>query len=174
MSTFFSSFFSVFTLPVVLSLVGIFVLLGIIAFIKSLNSDESPKAKVELQYRKRPVVLDKREAAFFYELKKQLSEGYNIFPKMRIADFLETTATGRDYYKQRNKILPKHVDFLICDQYFKPLLAIEVNGSSHRQEKVQVNDALKKEIFEAAEIPLKTVTVGTDFVPAVQEIVKII
>lgn len=124
------------------------------------------------QYRARDSVFTRSEAAFFGELIRQLPDGYHVFPKMRVADVLETTARGRDYYRQRNKILPKHIDFMVCNQYFKPVVAIEVNGSSHRRARVQESDDLKKEIFEMVGIPLKTVPVGSSFASAVQEVVK--
>ena len=35
--------------------------------------------------------------------------------------------------KRRNQILPKHVDFLICNDRMTPLLAIELDGGSHNK-----------------------------------------
>ena len=61
---------------------------------------------------------------------------------------------------------------MVCNQYFKPVLAIEVNGNSHRYSKTQASDALKREIFEMVGIPLKTVPVGSSFASTVQEMVK--
>jgi len=121
-------------------------------------------------YRVRGSVLTRSEMAFFDELTRQLPTGYHVFPKMRIADILETTARGGDYYRQRNKILPKHIDFVVCNQYFKPVLAIEVNGSSHRYSKTQASDALKKEIFEVVGMPLEIVAVGSNFKEIIEKI----
>lgn len=113
-------------------------------------------------YRKRESVMDKREEAFFFELARQVPAGSYVFPKMRIADIIEAT-DGRGYYLHRNEILPKHIDFLICNGSFRPVLAIELNGSSHRREDRKESDREKREIFKAVGLPLEFVDVGTDF-----------
>lgn len=113
-------------------------------------------------YRKRITLLDKREMAFFFELQEQLPNGFYVFPKMRIADILDATE-GYGHRYRINKILPKHVDFVICNSEFKPIVAIELNGTSHqRQDRIE-RDALVKEIFAVAGMPLEVVNVGTDF-----------
>jgi hypothetical protein len=81
---------------------------------------------------------------------------------MRIADIIETKS-GRGYYKQRNKILPKHIDFLICDPDLKPVCAIEIDGSSHDAPERRERDELVNYIFKSVGIYLKRVQVGEDF-----------
>lgn len=106
--------------------------------------------------------MNQSEAAFFFELKRQLPEGYNIFPKMRIADMLDVP-NGREYYRMRNQILPKHIDFLVCDKSFAPIVAIELNGKSHlRQDRIE-RDQKIEEIFEGAKIPLVIAKTGESF-----------
>jgi hypothetical protein len=113
-------------------------------------------------YKKRSSVMNRSESAFFFELQKQLPHGYYIFPKMRIADIIETV-NGRGYYHMRNSILPKHIDFLICDSYFKPIVAIEVNGGYHNKPNQKEKDLIKKEIFENSGLRFETINVGTNF-----------
>ncbi len=120
-------------------------------------------------YKKRPSVMNRSESAFFFELQKQLPHGYYIFPKMRIADILETIS-GKGYYQMRNGILPKHVDFLICDSYFKPVVVIEVNGGYHNNSSQQEKDQIKKQIFQSAGILFETVNVGSDFSQSIAKI----
>ena len=138
----------------------IFVLVAVFAV--SLLKKSKNKIKKESIYKKRESVMNKSESAFFFELQKQLPSGYHIFPKMRIADIIETE-NGKGYYKMRDKILPKHVDFLICDSYFKPIVAIELNGGYHNNPNQQEKDSIKKEIFKSAGLSLETVNVGIDF-----------
>ena len=114
------------------------------------------------QYKKRYSVMNKSEAAFFFELEKQLPAGYHIFPKMRIADLMDAV-DGRGFYFRRNQILPKHVDFVVCDDKFRPMVAIEVNGDSHQRPDRIARDDLVKEIFADAQIPLEMVNVGASF-----------
>lgn len=119
-------------------------------------------SRKESVYKKRSSVMNRSESAFFFELQKQLPQGYYIFPKMRIADILETVS-GKGYYHMRNGILPKHIDFLICDPHFKPVVAIEVNGGYHNNPNQKEKDSIKREIFTKAGLPLETVDVGSDF-----------
>jgi hypothetical protein len=114
--------------------------------------------------------MDKREEAFFFELSKQLPAGFYVFPKMRIADIIETT-DGKGYYSHRNEILPKHIDFLICNVSFHPVLAIELNGSSHKREDRKESDNEKREIFETVGLPLEFIEVGTDFSSDVKNLI---
>ena len=121
------------------------------------------------RYRTRSSVMNKSERAFFFELQKQLPQGYYIFPNMRIADFIDAV-DGSGFYNRRNKILPKHIDFLICDQYFKPIVAVEVNGSSHRRADRVERDELVRKIFADANLPLEFVDVGTNFEQSVSKV----
>lgn len=124
-------------------------------------------------YRKRHSIMNKSEMAFFYELQKQIPKGYYIFPNMRIADFIDAV-NGKGFYNRRNKILPKHIDFLICNSYFNPILAIELNGSSHQRRDRIERDILVREIFESAKLPLEIVGVGNDFSTTVTRIFSIL
>ncbi len=120
-------------------------------------------------YKKRSSVMNNTESAFFFELQKQLPNNYYIFPKMRVADIIETKS-GRGYSHMRNSVLPKHIDFLICDSYFKPIVAIEVNGGYHNSHRQEQKDSIKKQIFEDAGLYFETVKVGTDFSQSIAKI----
>ncbi|MBP9668953.1 MAG: DUF2726 domain-containing protein [Candidatus Pacebacteria bacterium] len=111
------------------------------------------------------------EQALFFEIRKQLPAEYHLFPNMRIADVIDAVH-GVGFYNRRNKILPKHVDFLICDRSFKPIVAIELNGSSHQRADRIERDALVADIFSQAELPLEVVNVGTDFQTQVSTITE--
>ncbi|MCW3110922.1 MAG: hypothetical protein JWQ09_5428 [Segetibacter sp.] len=115
--------------------------------------------------------MSRSEAAFFFELEKQLPSGYYIFPKMRVADMLDIP-NGHSYYKLRNRALPKHIDFLICDHYFKPLVAIEINGTSHNNPYQQGSDRVKNEMFKDSGLRLETINVGTDFTHSIELLMK--
>lgn len=120
-------------------------------------------------YSKKESVMNQSEAAFFFELQRQLPEGYYIFPKMRIADMLDIP-NGHDYYRMRNKILPKHIDFLVCDKNFKPAVAIEINGASHNSFKQQEADRIKNDMFKDSGLPLETIDVGNSFNEAISRL----
>lgn len=131
---------------------------------------ERNQADIRKEFFIKNKLLVSSEQALFYELKKDLPEGYYIFPNMRLADIL-TTAHGHGYYKRRNILLPKHIDFVIADSNFKPVLGIELNGSSHNNLKQQERDDLKREVFKSAGLPLVTVNVGQTYSEVVPKII---
>ncbi len=123
----------------------------------------------QIKYKAKESIMSRSESAFFLELQKQFSQDYYIFPKIRVADILDIP-NGHEYYKMRNLALPRHVDFVVCNKYFKPLVAIELNGESHNKIKQQESDLIKKGIFEDCGLTLETVNVGSNFVSSITEI----
>ena len=145
----------------------------IILAILSMATKLFPKRKINFVakdgYRKKESVMNKSEAVFFFELQKQLPQGFYIFPKMRIADLIDATE-GYGLRYRKNKILPKHVDYVICNSQFKPVLAIELNGNSHlRQDRIE-RDNLVNKIFKVSTLPLRTVKLGENFAEISKEI----
>lgn len=120
-------------------------------------------------YKARSKTMEPSEFLVHQELLKQLPEGYDVVPKIRMADFMDTT--NGDFEWER-KIFGKHVDFLIRGKYTKPIFAIEVNGGYHSSPEMAENDKFKKEALEAAGIPLEVINVGSDFSLMVKEIIE--
>ena len=165
---------------VMLELTLIVLVIGLFVLIKELRQNRTHSVHLPTpltpivathtpMYRKRSSIMNKSEMAFFFELQKQLPEGYHIFPNMRIADILDAV-DGKGFYARNNKIMPKHIDFLVCNRYFNPMVAIEVNGSSHRRADRIESDDLKREIFKDAKLPLEFVDVGTSFEQSVSRV----
>lgn len=154
---------------VLLAGVIIFVIPETRKIINNASEESNLQFKKKAEYRKRSSVMNSSEEAFFFELKKQLPEGYYIFPKMRIADMIDAIH-GSGFYFRRNKILPKHIDFLICDSHFKPIVAIEVNGGYHNSSSQKDKDLIKKEIIENAGLAFEIVNVGSDFSQSIERI----
>ncbi len=132
-------------------------------------AEEEKEIRILPEYRIKRRVLNASEASFYYLLEKELGDDFFIFPNMRIADVLETVK-GDGYKVRRNKILPKHIDFLICDLQFRPLLAIELDGKYHNNDAQIEKDRRKDEIFKKAGLPLRRVVVGSDFQEEVEKI----
>jgi hypothetical protein len=112
-----------------------------------------PGTQVRFQhvYASKPL-LTEHEARFFHLL-HQLSQGRcQLFAKVNLADIVlpVTGAIG-----DRNKISQKHVDFLVCrNEDWMPMLAIELDDSSHAAKKRQKADQDKNDIFAAIGVPL--------------------
>jgi len=129
------------------------------------------KEKAIVGYKKKYRIMNASESALFFELRKQLPQNYYVFPNMRIADVVDAI-DGRGFYRRLNKILPRHVDFVVCNQDFKPIVVIELNGGYHNRLDQQERDVEKKEVFEQAKLPLIVVGVGENFMEVVEKMIK--
>lgn len=112
------------------------------------------------------------EFVFYGTLLQELDTvRFRIFPKVRIADFVETTATGKDFYTWFNKIKSKHIDFIIWDTKKNEIaLGIELDGNSHNSEKMTHRDSFVNKLYEQLTFPLKRIEVGKVFVDEVKSI----
>ncbi len=103
------------------------------------------------------------------EMQRQLPQGFYLFPKVRIIDFLDVM-DGRRYSLWKRNIWAKHVDFLICDLNFNPVVAIEINGKSHRAPDRIARDRFVNKVFQAAQLRIETVMVGSSFTLSAQRV----
>lgn len=72
--------------------------------------------------------------------------------------------TNSDFYHYQNKIQSKHVDFLICDkENIKPVLAIELDDSSHLKIDRILRDTLVDKIFESAKLPILHIKTSANY-----------
>ena len=118
-------------------------------------------------------VMNKSERIFFDILKRELDDAYSIFPKMRIEDFVGVKKIGapkNELFGLRGKIKSRHVDFLLCNKLMKPVMAIEIDGSSHRSKKAIKRDSFINTLYKDVELPIKHVRVGSKFIDEVENI----
>lgn len=135
------------------------------------SRSESGTTKEFLPYSLKKYFFTRSESVFYRELKEQLGNRYDIFPKVRIIDFVDVIPGAPNYSSWRNKIWSKHVDFLLCEkETHTPVIAIEVNGGSHNTAKAIARDAFVADIYETVDIKFVVVSVGSSFA---EEIVKI-
>jgi hypothetical protein len=114
-------------------------------------------------YRVRDDFLSPAETSFYHVLKSMLGERLVICPKVSLAE-LFFVARGESYQTWQNKIDRKRVDFLLCQpQTLKPVLAIELDNSSHRRADRQERDAFVEKVFAAAGLPLARVPVRATY-----------
>jgi Protein of unknown function (DUF2726) len=138
----------------------VFVILSLRMF-KQWASTESSSAESNHFYKRKLYFFTRSENEFFGLLQRTL-EGRNviIFPKVRVADVLESAGGDRAGF---NRISQKHVDFLLVSlPNFQPVMAIELDGKSHGSEKQQKRDAVKDQAFNNAGLPLVRVPVSRD------------
>lgn len=116
----------------------------------------------DFPYYKKKFFFSPREREYFLLLSQTIKElywdKYVIFWRVRIADILKVDKKlyyERRDYKYFNQISNKHIDYLICsNEYFNPLLAIELQDSSHLRADRARSDIFKQKAFEAVWLPL--------------------
>ncbi|MDX9913888.1 MAG: DUF2726 domain-containing protein [Candidatus Moranbacteria bacterium] len=141
--------------------IGIMYILGItITIIKiwitrHFSKNDEPSSLKNLPYQKRASVLTKAEKNFFAVLQEAAKDNFLILSKVRLADIL--TLPNNQVYRAKyfNRITSKHVDFLLCDKdNSQPLLAIELDDSSHLWASRNERDIFVDEAFQKANLPL--------------------
>lgn len=121
----------------------------------------------KLPYFARERLVTKTELRFFRSLRKAVQSEWEIFAMVRIADLLRVEKNAKNKRAWINKILAKHIDFVICDRNsLKPLLCIELDDSSHERPDRVERDKFVNEAFESAELPLIRVPVSDEYSPS--------
>lgn len=118
--------------------------------------DQEPP-KLLLGYTLRNSLVSPAEKAFLSTLDSVLPVEIRIFAKVRLADiFLVERSINRSAWQTAfNRIDRKHVDFLLCRaDDLAPLLAIELDDSSHERKDRQERDEFVNELFASTKIKL--------------------
>ena len=112
-------------------------------------------ADAALPYCRKDYLFSRAEASFFGVLKHVVDGRYLIFAKVRMADLLYLPKGTQARQGALNKIQSKHVDFLLCSiDGIRPLLAIELDDSSHDAPHRVLRDAFVVKAFSDAGLPL--------------------
>jgi hypothetical protein len=149
---------------IIVLFVMIIILFAVVAAIASLSNGVQ-ETKVPLPYRQKQYFFSKSELEFYKILNSHLdAHRYTVFTKVRLADFVEVLSASRGEYKWLNKIIKKHVDFLIWDLVeSKIVLAIELDGKSHNGATMTKSDSFKDDLYETVGLRLERVKVGSSF-----------
>lgn len=126
----------------------------------------------ELPYRIRDDFLSPAERSFFAALVTAVGERAIVCPKVSLGDVL--FATDRKQYRRfANRINQQHVDFLLCSQEnAKPLVAVELDDSSHERESAKQRDRFKDAACRAAGLPLVRIPARRTYDP--QELMDVL
>ena len=111
---------------------------------------------VSYPYRTRDDFLSEAERSFYHVLKSAVGNTFAICSKVSLKEFVFTNCSdkkSRTVYQ--NKINLKHVDFLLCEPAsMKPVMAIELDDSSHKREDRIKRDYFMNKLFETIGLPL--------------------
>jgi hypothetical protein len=110
-------------------------------------------------------LLTPAELAFFAVLEPILPRSYRISSKVRLADLFKVSQ-GLGQQAAFNKIVGKHIDFVITDSATSRILCgIELDDSSHdRPDRIE-RDCFVNEIFARNELPLLRVPFSWTYYP---------
>lgn len=119
------------------------------------SSPQAPsQAREPLSYKRKFEFLSPAEARFFKVLQAAVSPGYLVFPKVRLVDVCYVPR-GRGYASAFNRVVSKHLDFVICDgTTLAAVAAVELDDSSHGRPDRIVRDAFVDDVLRAVELPL--------------------
>lgn len=153
------------SVPIQLAIVFVILLLLIFGTVLIFFSPKTRKERYH--YAKREYLFDKYEKEFYLVLREALREtDLVVFPKVRMGDFIKVRSMSDNslWWKENNKILRKHIDFLICNEYyFNPLAVIELDGYSHTKQKNKKIDNFKDEACKVAGIPMIRVPIQSGY-----------
>ncbi len=95
----------------------------------------------------------------FYNILREVVAPHAVLAKVRLADLVE--ADERHLLRRSNfdHIKSKHIDFVICDRALSPIIAVELDDSSHQRPDRVARDRDVNRIIEIASLPLLRVPV---------------
>ncbi len=131
---------------------------GAVMQLRERFSAESSSGKYPLEFKRKGKFFTKSELQYYGALLEALQGHYIVFPKVRLSDVLE--AQGEKRYSHYSRIRAMHFDFLVLSHDFVPLLALEIDGKSHNNQKQQKFDATKNEACRVAGFALERVRIG--------------
>jgi hypothetical protein len=117
-------------------------------------SRRGPTSSPACTYRLHDGLLTAAENSFYQVLLQTTGGRATICPKVRLGDILDAEA-GAQTRIGKSRIDRKHVDFLLCEPTtLQPLVAIELDDSSHHRPDRQARDRFVDEAFSSAKLPL--------------------
>jgi hypothetical protein len=128
----------------------------ILIFIKQYYHDKTNKPDTTdlstYPYRKKNYLLTKSEKSFFEVMKLILPPNFYLYPQVHLEKILEVIPVTSNWQSYHNKIDRKSIDFVIFDKNLSPLLAIELDDSSHTEDSRIIRDGFVNKALEEAKI----------------------
>lgn len=119
-----------------------------------------------LPYCARGKLVTKSELRFYRALQRAVEDDWAVFAMVRIADLLRVEQGVKNRRGWINKILSKHVDFVLCDLgTLEPVLCIELDDKSHQRKDRIERDIFVDAAFESAGLPLLRIPVQPKYPP---------
>lgn len=138
------------------------------------NNENNNNTKIENEFKyKSKMLLTRAEYKFFMSIRPICEDKKIIIcPKVRLEDFIETTATGAEYNRYRNMIKSRHVDFLLTDYDLNIVAAIELDDYTHNYAGAKITDDFKNKVYEKVKIPLFRININDNYEEAIIKIIN--
>ena len=137
-----------------LIIVAVVVAVVIIAVFALVAGKGQPEQAADFPYDRRKF-LTAAERSLFGVLEQAVHGEYHNFAKVRVADLLSVKKGTEKRQSHQNRVTSKHIDFVLCDRTaMSPVLAIELDDSSHEAAERQQRDLFVDSAFAAAALPL--------------------
>jgi very-short-patch-repair endonuclease len=95
------------------------------------------------------------EYKFYKKLESAIGLEYKILPQVHFDELVTPTKVSGDRIFSFRHINQKSVDFVVCDKTtVVPLVAIELDGKSHLQQKTKDRDLEVERILKEVNLPL--------------------
>lgn len=149
------------TLIVFMAILG-----GLIALVRTLTAHKAKSLTVvhRLPYRRKDHLLTPAERSFYEVLCRAVGEDMQVFAQVRLADLVYVPEGTDKRLGYVNRVTSKHVDFVLCRrQTIAPVLAVELDNSTHNLPHRQRRDVFVNAVFEAAGLPLLRVPVKRSY-----------
>jgi hypothetical protein len=124
---------------------------------------EPPQAD-RLPYEMRRYFFSASERSF-YEVLRRLVPSHTVFAKVRMADLVSVESGAASWRTHFNRIQSKHIDFVLLDSDLSPVVAVELDDSSHDREDRKTRDEFVDGVFSVARLPLVHVRAKRAYVP---------
>jgi hypothetical protein len=119
---------------------------------------KKPQLPSLTDYERQEYLLSPAELDFFNVLVASVAKDQYVFAKVRIGDLVRVKgliAESTDWWRKFGPIAKKHVDFVVCTRSpVKPLVALELDDSSHLSARARARDSLVDRVMKAAGLPL--------------------
>lgn len=116
----------------------------------------TPVDKERYPYVKKPYLMTNRERELYLKLKEEYGDQYHIAPQVPLASIVSVNKYEKQQKAYRSKIDKKTLDYVLFDPvYFTPVLAIELDDSSHQLPERKERDHFVDKVLEQCQIPIK-------------------
>jgi len=117
-----------------------------------------------LPYEKRPSLVTNAERQFFAALSDVAEERWRIFAMVRLADVIRVRSAALRPQAWRNRILAKHLDFVLCDRdTLEAVLAVELDDATHQRADRVERDEFLEAALQSSKLPLLRVPVSGNY-----------